>query len=125
MAGIARGNGYDTVATGHGCDVGTVTEECSLNVFVNGIGACRDGDHIRIHNIQSGTNCVPHSAQILQGSAVVFVNGLPVARIGDRADLGSITSGSTNVFAGTGYVFIIMQDDSFVITEDGFNVIGN
>jgi uncharacterized Zn-binding protein involved in type VI secretion len=77
-----------------------VTQAGSGNVFVNGEGACRKGDAIRIHNIPVGNSCVPHSAKINAGSGTVFVNGIPVARNGDSADAGNISSGSGNVFAG-------------------------
>ena len=125
MAGIARGNGIDTVITGHACDNVTVTDQCSSNVFVNGYGACRVGDNLHIHNINIHNVCTPHTAQIIHGSNVVFVNGLPVARVWDRADHGYITSGSINVFAGDGFFYIITQDGSPVITQDDNFIIGS
>jgi uncharacterized Zn-binding protein involved in type VI secretion len=100
MPAVARKDGNDSISTGHGCDSTTVTEAGSGNVFVNGIGACRKGDVIRIHTIPSGKSCVPHSAKINVGSGTVFVNGIPIARKGDSADAGNISSGSGNVFAG-------------------------
>ena len=124
MAAIARGNGTDSVTTGHGCDTTTVTDQCSSNVFVNGIGACRLGDTIQIHNINVGDTCVPHIANIIQGSLGVFVNGISVARLGVRADHGSIISGSGNVFAGDTYIYVTMQDGSLVSTQDNALIVG-
>lgn len=100
MPAVARKDGTDSINTGHGCDATTVTQAGSGNVFVNGKGACRKGDAIKIHTILAGTSCVPHSAQINAGSGSVFVNGIPIARKGDSADAGNISSGSGNVFAG-------------------------
>ena len=124
MAAIARSGGIDTVNTGHLCDISTVTNQGSTNVFVNGYGACRLGDSIQTHNIDVGNSCVPHSAQIIQGSFGVFVNGVSVARLGDRADRGFITSGSSNVFAGNAFIYITTQDGSQVTTQDGSPVVG-
>lgn len=100
MPAVARKDGTDTVNTGHGCNTTTVTEQGSSTVFINGIGACRKGDAIRVHTVPSGKNCVPHTAYINVGSSTVFVNGIAIARTGDSADSGNISSGSNNVFAG-------------------------
>lgn len=100
MPGIARKDGTDQVLTGHGCDVITVTDKGSSDVFVNGIGACRKGDSIKVHTIPSGPSCIPHTAYITGGSSTVFVNGIPVARQSDAADEGMIITSSTDVIAG-------------------------
>jgi uncharacterized Zn-binding protein involved in type VI secretion len=100
MPAIARKDGTDTILTGHGCDVTTVTDKGSSDVLVNGIGACRLGDAIRIHTIPYGPYCVSHTAYIIGGSSTVFVNGIPVARLTDSADAGIIVTGSSDVFAG-------------------------
>jgi uncharacterized Zn-binding protein involved in type VI secretion len=100
MPAVARKDGTDSIITGHGCDSATVTDVGSSNVFINGKGACRKGDSIRIHTIPSGPSCVPHTAKINAGSGTVFVNGISIARQGDSADAGNISSGSGNVYAG-------------------------
>jgi uncharacterized Zn-binding protein involved in type VI secretion len=100
MTGVARKDGTDTINTGHGCDSTTVTDVGSDNVFINSKGACRINDTIRVHNVPSGNNCVPHTAEITSGSSKVFVNSKAIARDGDSADSGNISSGSNNVFAG-------------------------
>jgi len=99
MAGVAR-MGTDTVSTGHLCDTTTHTLVGSSSVFVNGVGACRNGDAITIHTTKVGNSCVSHSANINAGSSTVFVDGFAIARNGDAADSGSISSGSEDVFAG-------------------------
>ena len=100
MAAVARKDNTDTVNTGHGCDSTTTTKAGSSNVFVNGKGACRNGDAIEVHTIPSGSSCVDHTAYITSGSSKVFVNSIAIARNGDSADVGNISSGSDNVFAG-------------------------
>lgn len=120
MLGVARKGGTDTVSTGHTCDATTVTSAGSSSVFVNGVGVCRVGDAIQIHNILVGQYCVPHTAVINAGSNCVYVDGIAIARDGDSTDLGTLTSGSTNVFAGTGTFQLTTQDGFQIITEDGF-----
>lgn len=120
MPAVARMSGQDTVSTGHDCDATTVTDVGSPNVFVNGVGACRQGDAIQIHSIKVGQYCVPHSAQINAGSNSVYVNGKPIARNGDFTDAGTLSSGSSNVFAGTGSFSLVTQEGFQLITEDGF-----
>lgn len=100
MTGIARKSGQDTISTGHGCDTTTVTDVGSSTVLVNGYGVCRLGDSIKIHNINSGASCIPHTAYINSASSTVFANGIAIARKDDSADNGLITSGSTNVIIG-------------------------
>lgn len=100
MAAVARKSGTDTVSTGHLCDATTTTSAGSSTVFVDGIGACREGDVITVHTTKVGDSCVPHSASINVGSSSVFVDGMAIARLGDSADSGAITSGSSTVFAG-------------------------
>ena len=98
--GIARGTQTDSVLTGHDCDTTTTTDVCSTSVFVNGIGVCRLGDAITIHNEKVGNSCVSHTATITGSSSTVFVDGIAIARDGDSADSGNISTGSTNVFSG-------------------------
>ena len=100
MPGVARGNGVDSVATGHGCDATTVTDTCSPNVFVNGIGVVRQGDTTAPHLVPAGPLCVIHVVPLTTFSSTVFVNGRNVGRLGDAYAGHVITSASTNVFAG-------------------------
>ena len=100
MPNIARKNGVDSVATGHGCDTVTVTDDGSSSVFVNGIGAVRAGDLCQVHLILAGDSCVPHTVPLTSFSSSVFVNGRGVGRVGDEYVGHTITSGSSNVFAG-------------------------
>lgn len=70
-------------------------DEASPNVFVNGRGVHRVGDHWPTH-------CCPppcHDSVQAQGSPNVFVNGRAAARIGDALSCGDVTAeGSPNVF---------------------------
>lgn len=100
MSAVARGDGSDTVSTGHKCTATTTTKVCSSNVFVNNKGVCRKGDTITVHTTKVGDSCVNHTAAINAGSGSVFVNGIAIARKDDSADAGKISSGSADVFAG-------------------------
>jgi len=124
MSAVARGNGQDSVSTGHPCDLITVTQQCSPNVFVNGYGACRIGDALQTHNYKVGNVCVPHIAVVISGSSSVFVNGIGISRLGDSADQGIILTGSSNVFAGSKGFILITQDGFTLITEDGYEYEG-
>ena len=100
MPAIARKSGTDTIATNHGCDGTTVTDQGSSTVNVNGIGAVRDGDLCQTHLIPSGIICVSHVVALTSFSSSVFVNGKGVGRVGDEFSGHTISSGSSNVFAG-------------------------
>ena len=100
MPAVARKNGKDTIATNHGCDTTTVTNEGSSNVFINNIGAVRKGDLLTTHTIPSGPACVPHTVPLTTYSSTVYVNGKNVGRKGDQYSGHTITSGSPDVFAG-------------------------
>lgn len=83
--------------TGHGCFPPRVNDSASGNVFVNGIGAHRVGDHWVVHCC--GIPC--HDSSMAAGSGTVFVNGKALARVGDSVACGSAAAqGSSNVFAG-------------------------
>lgn len=99
MPGIARKNGVDTIATGHGCDATTVTDTGSSDVFVNGIGVVRKNDLTAVHLIPSGPACVPHVVSLSSYSPDVFANGLNVGREQDSYNGHTLTSGSSTVFA--------------------------
>lgn len=83
--------------TGHGCFPPRVNDSASGNVFINGIGAHRVGDHWVTHCC--GIPC--HDSAMASGSGTVFVNGKALARVGDSVACGSAAAqGSSNVFAG-------------------------
>lgn len=83
--------------TGHGCFGPRVNDSASENVFINGIGAHRVGDHWEVHCC--GPIC--HDSEMAEGSSKVFINGMAAARIGDPIACGSLAAqGSSNVFFG-------------------------
>lgn len=83
--------------TGHGCFPPRANDSASGDVFVNGIGAHREGDHWVTHCC--GIPC--HDSSLAAGSSTVFVNGKQLCRIGDPVACGSASAvGSENVFAG-------------------------
>jgi uncharacterized Zn-binding protein involved in type VI secretion len=85
------------VCSGHGCFGPRVNDAASENVFINGLGAHREGDHWVTHCC--GPVC--HDSVALTGSGTVFVNGKAAVRIGDSIECGSaVAQGSPNVFIG-------------------------
>jgi uncharacterized Zn-binding protein involved in type VI secretion len=105
MPGIARSAGADAVNTVHNavgkdCNVApttTATAAGSGDVFVNNIGAVRQGDAVASH-IYPG--CKQHAPGLSGGSGSVFVNGKAVGRLGDSYGCGAkIISASGSVFA--------------------------
>ena len=94
MPGVTRlGDG----CTGHACFGPRVNDSGSGDVFVNGVGAHRQGDHWVVHSC--GTS--HHDSTLLSGSSSVYVNGKQLARTGDPIACGSACGGgSGNVFAG-------------------------
>ncbi|MDR3280933.1 MAG: PAAR domain-containing protein [Synergistaceae bacterium] len=84
------------ICTGHGCWPPRPNDQASPNVFVNGRGWHRQGDHWETH-------CCPpcHDSTLASGSPTVFVNGKEAGRVGDPVACGSlVASGSPNVFCG-------------------------
>lgn len=82
--------------TGHGCFGPRVNDEASTDVFHNGLGAHRQGDHWVSHCC-----VVCHDSVMAEGSSTVFINGRPAARIGDLLECGSAAAvGSPNIFIG-------------------------
>jgi uncharacterized Zn-binding protein involved in type VI secretion len=82
--------------TGHGPFPPRANDSASSNVFINGRGAHRIGDHWVMH-------CDPlpscHDGSAATGSSSVFVNGRALCRVGDQVSCGSaMASGSPNVF---------------------------
>lgn len=85
------------VCSGHGCFGPRANDEASDNVFINGIGAHRVGDHWVDHCC--GPVC--HDSNMETGSSTVFINGKAAARIGDMVACGSASAqGSPSVFFG-------------------------
>jgi uncharacterized Zn-binding protein involved in type VI secretion len=85
------------VCTGHGCFPPRVNDEASDNVFINGIGAHRLGDHWVTHCC----TIICHDAVASEGSSTVFINGKAAVRIGDYLSDGSVSAqGSHSVFFG-------------------------
>ena len=84
--------------TGHGGFPPRVNDFGSSDVFINGIGAHRVGDHWVTH-CNPAPSC--HDSTLSSGSSTVFVNGQALGRIGDSIGCGSVCAdGSNNVFAG-------------------------
>lgn len=115
MPEAARGDATETVDTVHNakgdadtndniqCDAApdeTSTNECSGDVFVNGIGVVRFGDKVTEHPFPS-SGCQTHEPTLVGGSTTVFINGKAAGRNGDSYGCGAtITSGSNNVNIG-------------------------
>lgn len=99
MPEIARGNGADSVLTGHGCDSTTVTDECSPDVIVEGNGVVREGDKVLVHLVDSGADCVPHAPTLDTAfSTKVIINGKGAAYKGSKyGGTHSINTGSSKV----------------------------
>ncbi len=98
MPAAARLN--DT-CTGHGCWPPRANDQASEDVFINGRGAHRQGDHWAAHTCPT----IPetHDSLLAGGSPTVFVNGKPLGRIGDAVACGStLATGSGNVFVDEG-----------------------
>lgn len=104
MPAAARGNGGDRVlsktGTGKKCafPVTTSTGTCSFNVFIQGLGAVRQGDIVGPH---AAGGCSLDASPLTTCSTNVFINGLGAGRIGDEyTPDNTIISGSTSVFFG-------------------------
>lgn len=100
MPKAARGDGVDSVQSPDGSGafcaspLVTSTNECSPNVFVNGIGSVRIGDAVTTHPL---AGCGPDSSVLSTASPNVFVNGKGMGRLGDFYGNNEIISGSPNV----------------------------
>ena len=78
-----------------------VRDECSGNVFCNGIGISRQGDNNTSHLLPGVPICPSHAVPITTGSGIVFVNSVGCGRIGDAVtSCTEVAEGSGNVFAG-------------------------
>ena len=95
MPGIVR---LADTSTGHGCFPARPNDTASTNVFINGRGVHRVGDHWIEHCCGVPLAC--HEGVQATGSPNVFVNGRAVARIRDTISCGDFNAtGSSNVFA--------------------------
>lgn len=92
----------DSLSTGHPCDGSTVLGGSNTDgtVKANGIAIAVVGAPTVSHAILVGPICVPHIANLNEGSNTVKINGIGVGRVGDSADAGAMTTGSPNVSAG-------------------------
>lgn len=85
--------------TGHGSYPPRPSTSGSSNVFVNNIGAHRQGDSYAPHSSRSPSP--PHGSSLAAGSGTVYCNAVQLGRIGDPVACGSAAAaGSGNVFAG-------------------------
>ena len=108
MPKVARGDSEDSVQSAHGTGTGcpnpitTETNECSPDVFINGIGVVRKTDEVTEH---TALGCGLESPGLTTHSENVFANNLEIGRLGDDYKTGgdggsnTITSGSPDVFA--------------------------
>lgn len=86
------------LCSGHGGFPPRPNDSASTDVFVNGKGVHRVGDHWVIH---CDATPICHDGVEATGSTTVFVNGRGVARVGDSISCGSVCAqGSPDVFAG-------------------------
>jgi len=88
---------FGDISCGHGCWPPRPNDQASPDVFINGLGAHRVGDHWEPHT------CPPipetHDGQAAAGSPNVFVNGRALCRVGDPVTCGdTMCQGSPNVF---------------------------
>lgn len=96
---------FGDFCTGHGAFPPRKNIAASENVFVNSIGAHRQGDGWAVHCNPKPT-C--HGSVLAMGSPSVYVNGKQLGRIGDPVACGStVASGSGNVFAGGSTISVL------------------
>ena len=103
---VARGKGTDSVLSNTGIlsncaqPVVVATDECSDDVFVNGIGVVREGDKVVKHKKRGCDDDTSVLNKFL--SSTVYVNEKKLGRNGSKYTSGTeknvITSGSRNVF---------------------------
>ena len=108
MPGLVKGNGQNPVLSSHGSGVGclsplmSATDECSSNVFVEGVGVVREGDKMAVHTHSGCTTT--EAPPLVTFSSKVFVNGKGAARVGDNYEATDgpniIQEGSSTVSGG-------------------------
>lgn len=103
MGLAVRGRGKDKVISKSGrgkkcaAPMRTSTSQCSPDVRVNGIGAVRDGDKVKMHNRKG---CGPDISGA-SGKSKVVINGKNAVVIGGKYSSDNIiTSGSSDVIFG-------------------------
>jgi len=100
MPAVSRKSGQDSIATNHGCDATTVTNEGSSKVLVEGYGVVRDGDQCAVHLFPVGIGCGSHVVSLSSYSNKVYADGKGIGRVGDFYNGHSLTTGSSKVIAG-------------------------
>jgi len=92
----------DSLSTGHACASTTTIDSSNTDgtVKANGINVIVKLAPTVSHAFPPVPACLPHVANLNEGSSTVRVNGKYVGRIDDSADAGAMTSGSSNVNAG-------------------------
>ena len=85
---VARGDATASVATDHvnppGCGSPSIqtSNQCSPNVFVEGVGVVRIGDIMNSHATPALV-CLPHAPPLNTSSPNVFANGKLIGRVSD------------------------------------------
>lgn len=78
-----------------------VRAEGSSDVFANGKGISRAGDHNTAHLQPPCDPGTSHASPITSGSSTVFINGKGCGRVGDAiSGCTAVAAGSPDVFAG-------------------------
>lgn len=123
MGLAVRGNGKDKVISKSGSGwkckkpMRTTTAQCSPNVRVNGIGAVRSGDKVKIHPKRG---CRGPDTSGASGGSKVVINGKRAVKIGSKYSFDNIiTSGSSNVIFGN--VSVRYATNSGELYEGGRN----
>ena len=92
--GMVQGDGHGCPSCSHVCSGPVIN--ASNNVFINSLGACREGDP-GIH----ASCCGPNTFTVAAGSGNVNVNGKPLVRTNDKTEhcggTGKMITGSPNV----------------------------
>ena len=84
------------MSRGH-CYYPRPNDSASGNVFANGIGVHRMGDHWKRHKCHKKS----HDGVLASGWPTVYVNGLQAGHIGAKISCGdSVAMGSPNVYVG-------------------------
>jgi len=92
----------DSLSTGHICASTTTIASSNTDgtVKANRINVIVKLAPTVLHEFPPSPACIPHVANLNEGSSTVRINGKYVGRVTDSADAGQMTSGSGNVNAG-------------------------